>query len=297
VGILLIVTVLTLPVVAGERSWPWWLVLVSGALAFLGFFKANYGRIAIVDGRGGIPRVIAPALAANATARRLLPFGVALMLGACAPEPTPNPDAIIVPGPGKDVAAFQQDDVICRSHAATGTGYGDLSQKPTVSAPAPGSAGTTPTPGPLAPMGAPAAVPLAGTAAPQATGAAAPALPSTGVAMANNPAASSPEPPEVTGSNAVGYLQCMAARGDRVQFQPLSADVGGWYGYPPYFYDYPYGFYGAGFIGVFRVGGFHHGHFHRAFFNHGGFHMAGLHGGGFHGGGHGGGSHGGGGHR
>ena len=62
--ILLIVIALTLPVVVGERSWPWWLVLVSGALAFLGFFKANYGRIEIVDGRGGIPRVIASALAA-----------------------------------------------------------------------------------------------------------------------------------------------------------------------------------------------------------------------------------------
>jgi hypothetical protein len=56
VGIRLIVTALTLPVVAGERSWPWWLALVSGALGFLGFFKANYGRIEIVDGRGGIPR-------------------------------------------------------------------------------------------------------------------------------------------------------------------------------------------------------------------------------------------------
>jgi hypothetical protein len=61
--------------------------------------------------------------------------------------------------------------------------------------------------------------------------------------MANNPAASSPEPPEVTGSNAVEYLQCMAARGDRVQFQPLYADAGDWYDYPypPYSYDYPYG--------------------------------------------------------
>jgi hypothetical protein len=242
-----------------------------------------------------------------ATARRLLPFGVALMLGACASEPTPNPTAIIVPGPGKDVAAFQRDDAICRGHAATGTGYGDLSQRPTVSAPASGSAGTPPTSGPLAPIGAPAAVPLAGTERAQPTGATAPALPSTGVTMANDPAASGPEPPEVTGSNAVEYLQCMAARGDRVQFSPLSADAGGWYGYayPPYSYDYPYGFYGAGFIGVFGVAGFHHGHFHRAFFNHRGFHMAGLHGGfhggGFHGGGqgggHGGSSHGSGGHR
>jgi len=229
--------------------------------------------------------------------RGLLLLGVTLMLGACASGSPPNPAAIIVPGPGKDITAFQQDDVICRSHAATGTGYGDLSQRPTVSAPAPGSA--TPTPGPLAPMGPPAAVPLAGTGAPQPTGATAPALPSAGVAMTNNPAASSTEPPEVTGSNAVGYLQCMAARGDMVRSQPLYAGAGDWYGYPypPNFYDYPYGFYGAGFIGVFGVGGFHHGDFHRAFFDHGRFHMAGLHGG-FHGGGfHSGGHGGGGGHR
>jgi hypothetical protein len=238
-----------------------------------------------------------------ATVRRLLPFGVALMLGACASEPTPNPDAIIVPGPGKDVAAFQQDDVICRSHASAGTGYGDLSQRPAVSAPAPGSAGTAPAPGTLAPTAAPATLPLAGTGLPQPAGATASALPGAGVAMANNPAASRTEPPEVTGSNAVGYLQCMAARGDMVQSQLPYANAGDWYDYPypPYFYDYPYGFYGAGFIGVFGVGGFHHDHFHRAFFNHGGFHMAGLHGGfhggGFHGGGHGGGGHGGGGHR
>jgi hypothetical protein len=235
--------------------------------------------------------------------RRLLPLGVTLMLGACASESPPNPAAIIVPGPGKDITAFQQDDVICQSHAATGTGYGALGQRPAVSAPAPGSAGTAPTPGTLAQTGAPAAVPLAGTGAPQPAGATAPALPSAGVAMTNNPAASSTEPPEVTGSNAVGYLQCMAARGDMVRSQPLYAGAGDWYGYPypPNFYDYPYGFYGAGFIGVFGVGGFHHGDFHRAFFDHGRFHMAGLHGGfhggGFHGGGHGGGGHGGGGHR
>jgi hypothetical protein len=72
--------------------------------------------------------------------RRLLPLGVTLMLGACASEPPPSPAAVIVPGPGKDIKAFQQDDVICRSHAATGAGYGDLSQRPAVSAPTPGSA-------------------------------------------------------------------------------------------------------------------------------------------------------------
>ena len=60
-------------------------------------------------------------------ARKLLPLGVALMFGACASEPPPVPAAIVVPGSGKDFAAFQEDDTICRHHAAANSGYGDLS--------------------------------------------------------------------------------------------------------------------------------------------------------------------------
>ena len=164
-----------------------------------------------------------------ATARRLLPLGAALMLGACASEAHLNPAVVIVPGPWKDVATFQQDDVICRSHAAAATGYGDLTQRPEVSALAPGGAGTAWTIGTLAPTGAPAVVPPIGTRAPHPAGATVSAAPGAGVALPNNPSASSAEPPEVTGSNAVGYLRCMAARGDIVQSQPLYADAGDWY--------------------------------------------------------------------
>src|ERR1700753_1760215 len=59
-------------------------------------------------------------------ARRLLPLGAALMLGACTDGQPSGPAVIVLPGSGKDFAAFQQDDTICRRHAAAHTGYGDL---------------------------------------------------------------------------------------------------------------------------------------------------------------------------
>jgi hypothetical protein len=50
-------------------------MLVSASLALIGFLAANYGRIEILDGRGGIPRAIASALALNSIACAAL-FGV-----------------------------------------------------------------------------------------------------------------------------------------------------------------------------------------------------------------------------
>ena len=44
---------------------PGWIVLVCASLGFLGFFEANSGRIEILGGSGGVPRVIASALALN----------------------------------------------------------------------------------------------------------------------------------------------------------------------------------------------------------------------------------------
>jgi hypothetical protein len=64
-GLLMIVAALVLPVVAGAYWWPWWTILIAASLAFVGFITANYRRIEIVDGQGGVPRVIASALALN----------------------------------------------------------------------------------------------------------------------------------------------------------------------------------------------------------------------------------------
>jgi hypothetical protein len=233
------------------------------------------------------------------TAQRLLPLGAALMLSACASGPQPGPAAIVVPGSGKDFAAFQEDDTICRHHAAANTGYGDLALPHTQGSSAaisgtPGEAGTARAAGTTSGVGVTAGGPAA-----------------SGSTATNASGASAPEPPDETVPNQLGYLQCMAARGDTVRPEPAGyAEAANWYGdaYPyPYGYGYPDGFYGDGFYGAGFIavsgGGFHDRDFHRRFFHDGGFHRGFIHAGGFHhgeghgGGFHGGGSHGGGGHR
>jgi hypothetical protein len=244
-------------------------------------------------------------------ARRLLPFGAALMLGACVSGPPPGPAAVVVPGQGKDFAAFQHDDTICRHHASANTGYGDLALPQTQGSNAAtsgskGEAGTVRAAGMMSSVGM-----AAGAGATPGVGAVAGAPTDSGTSAADASGASTPEPPDEIVPNQLRYLQCMAARGDTVRPEPSGyAGASGWYGfaYPydyayayPYDYGYPYGFYDGGFIAVFG-GGLHDRDFHRRFFHDGGFHRGffherGFHRGGFHGGGfHGGGFHGGGGH-
>jgi hypothetical protein len=212
-------------------------------------------------------------------AGKFAPIGVALALAACA-SPPPGYSVAVLPGIGKDTAAFQQDEQVCQQHAVAHTGYTNRA----LSAPPETPAGITPN----------------GTA---------PAAPA-------NAAANAVVPPGVQPFDATGYLQCMAARGDTVQPQPYGyADAAYPYGnvYPdgyaygyPYAADYPYPFYDDGFYGGFGWGGFGNGHFHQGGFvhrgfGHGGFARGGFaHGGFAHGGfAHGGfgGGHGGGGHR
>jgi hypothetical protein len=226
-------------------------------------------------------------------AQRLLSVGAALMLGACAAGQPPGPAVIVVPGSGKDFAALQQDDTICRRHVAANAGYGDLALPHTQGSNAVGATGKGGT--------------ARATGATGGVGTAAGAPAGSGTTAANASGASAPEPPDETIPNQSGYLQCMAARGDTVRTEPAGyAEAANWYGYAypydGYPYGYPYGFNDVGFIGVFGDGFhdrgfhrrfFHDGGFHRGFFHGGGFHRGGFHGGGFHGGG----SHGGGGHR
>jgi hypothetical protein len=223
-------------------------------------------------------------------ARRLLPLGTAFMLGACASGPRPAPAVIVIPGSGEDFAAFRQDDTICRRHAVGKTGYGDLappgrqeSANAAISG-TPGGVGTTGSVDTTAGVGTPAGAP---------TG--------SGTTGAKASATAALEPPDETIPDQLGYLQCMAARGDTVRPEPSGyTEAVNWYGYDyayPYPYGYPYGFYDGGFIGVF-AGGFHSRDFHRRFFHGGNFHRGFFHRGDFHHGGFRGGSfHGGGGHR
>ena len=77
-------------------------------------------------------------LATQGLAQRLAPLGIALALGACASTPSPGLPVVVLPGTGKDLAAFHQDELICQQHAVAHTGYGG----PTGSAAAGSPAGT-----------------------------------------------------------------------------------------------------------------------------------------------------------
>ncbi len=188
-------------------------------------------------------------------ARTLAALFAGLSLSACATDPPPGPAGLITPGKDKTAAAFQLDQTICQQHALAHTGYGGPSQL-TPSAPAP-TATAEPAPRPSAPT------------------------PASQVASAIGAA---PAPAQPTDD--VGFMQCMAARGDTVQ----AVAVGYRYPYPPYpypyypySYGYPYGYPGSTFF--FGGFGFHDRFFHRGF--HGGrFHGGGFHGGRFHAGGH-----------
>jgi hypothetical protein len=205
--------------------------------------------------------------------QRLASLGIALALGACASTPPPGPPVTVLPGIGKDLAAFQQDELICQQHEVAHTGYGSPAGSAATGSPTgtPGSAANR-----VSGNGTAGTTPVAGgtTAA------------NTAVPVGTHP------------FDEVGYLQCMASRGDTVQLQPEGYPAAYLYGdsyvygYPyayAYDYGYPYGFYDPGFVGVFDFGrGFHHG-FHHHGFHHGGFGHGGF--------GHGGFGHGGGGHR
>jgi hypothetical protein len=258
-------------------------------------------------------------LTASQAARRLASLGVLLALGACASAPPPDPGMTVLPGKGKDLAAFQQDQLVCWRHAVAHTGYTNTAA---FSAPGPTGGATGAAGGVRGAAGG--ATGLAGAAASPAGGASGPtgsvtgatgsvtgtmsgatgeAPVATGAAVANAPAGTQP-------FDEAGYLQCMASRGDTIQpasagyagsaYAYGSADPYGYaYGYPyGYGYGYPYPFDDGGFYGGFGWGGWGHGGWHRGGWGHGGWGHGGWGRGGFaHGGfGHGGFAHGGGGH-
>lgn len=189
--------------------------------------------------------------------RKLLPVATILVLGGCVSGPPPQPAAMVVPGPGKDVVAFQQDDQICRQHAEAQTGYG-----PPVQAPSANSAAA---------------------AAPSAT--------PTAQASNNAPASSAAELPASMPPNAVGYMQCMAARGDSVQQLPPAYVASYAPGLYPYGYGYPFpyvGYYGGLGFGWGWGHGWGYNRWHRGGWGHSGWGHAGFGRGGF---GHTGGGH------
>ncbi|WP_428492862.1 hypothetical protein [Rhodopila sp.] len=227
--------------------------------------------------------VARPAVGGGAVAR-VMALGVVMLLGACAA----SPDAAfrVLPGPGKDQAAFGQDQAVCQQHAVAHTGYGT---------PAPPTAGAAAKPGAIAATG----VPFDATGYLQC-------MASRGDTVQAQPSAYplGIYPDEYPYAYQYGYPYAYSYG---VPAEP---------GYPYPFYDGAlYGGLGLGFGfggGRFFHGSFHHGFHHGGFehhgfehhgFGHGGFEHGGFEHGGFghgsfgHGGfGHGGFGHGGVGH-
>src|SRR4051794_12545063 len=67
---------------------------------------------------------------------------VPLALGACTVAPPTGPNVWVMPGAGKDLARFQQEDGACRGHAQQQIGYGSPQQAANQSAVGSAAVGT-----------------------------------------------------------------------------------------------------------------------------------------------------------
>ncbi len=184
-----------------------------------------------------------------------------LALGACVAAPPTGPDVAVMPGSGKTLAQFQQDDYTCRGYAQQAAGGGQQQAAANNSAVGSAVVGTG--------VGAAAGALLGAAAGNAGLGAAAGAgagLLVGSAAGANNAQASSAE---LQQRYDVGYAQCMTAQGNSVP--PVQQAAVAYPAYPPGYYPYPYpgyvygpGYYGPGYYGpAVSVGfGFGGGHYH-----------------------------------
>jgi hypothetical protein len=159
----------------------------------------------------------------------VLALGV-LALGACAVAPPTGPTVMVMPGKGKDLAAFQQDDAVCRHYASAQIGYGSPAQAATQSAVGSAVVGTALGAAAGAAIGAAAGNPAAGAAIGAGSG-----LLLGSAAGAGNAAYAAGA---LQQRYDVSYAQCMVAEGNTLP-SGMAAATGG-YAYPsPYAYPYP----------------------------------------------------------
>jgi OmpA family protein len=167
-----------------------------------------------------------------------------LVLSGCVVAPPVGPSVVAVPGNGKSMAAFQQDDATCQQYAAQRTGNlapGEAANQSAFSSMALGT-------GLGAAVGAlfGAAAGSAGVGA--AIGAGSGLLLGSAVGAGNAQASAG----AVQQRYDTSYVQCMYSRGDTVPDQMAYAQSRGYapnqsYAYPTYpgYYYYPYGAYPA----------------------------------------------------
>ncbi len=78
-GALLMTIALILPVAAGALRWPWWTILVCGAISVVGYFLARPGSLERFYARGDLLFVAGWSIAGNTAVCALL-FGLGRLL-------------------------------------------------------------------------------------------------------------------------------------------------------------------------------------------------------------------------
>ena len=197
----------------------------------------------------------------------LLPL---LLLGACAVEAPTGPSVPVMPGDGKTLSQFQQDDATCRQFATQQTGGASPAAAANQSAIGSAAIGTGLGAATGALIGAAAGNPAAGAA----IGAGAGLL--TGSAVGVNNAAASAD--NVQQRYDIAYQQCMTTTGNKTAVAtapayapaPVYAAPAPVYAAPvyaapyPYYYPAPYyyspGFYGPSFVFSYHGGGHYYHH-------------------------------------
>lgn len=179
-------------------------------------------------------------------------------LGACAVAPPSGPSVMVMPGKDKSFEAFQQDDAVCRQFASQQIGNGSPAAAANESAINSTALGTVVGAAAGAAIGAAAGNPALGAAIGGGSGLL------FGSAAGANAAELSAD--EMQRRYDIGYVQCMAAKGESVpQLPPSYAYASPAYVYPyRAYYAYPYyypPYYAPAFVGFGF--GFHHHRWHR----------------------------------
>jgi Glycine-zipper domain len=138
----------------------------------------------------------------------IVALAVLALLGGCTAMPPPGPRVMVLPGPGKTLAQFQQDDAMCRNYASAQTGYMSPADAEAQSSVASAGVGTLVGTAAGALLGAATGNPGAGAAA----GAGGGLLLGTAAGSKAAHASSAYVQQRYDSS----YLQCMAANGNRV---------------------------------------------------------------------------------
>ena len=187
-------------------------------------------------------------------------FGT-LALAACAVEPPTGPEVVAMPGPGKTLPQFQEEDATCRGYALQQTGFASPSQAATQSALGSAAVGTVVGAAAGAAIGAASGNPGAGAAIGAGSGLV------LGSAVGAGNAEASEE--SVQQRYDIAYAQCMTTQGDKVETPPPPPPESvyqyppvGYAPYPPAYYSYPPPYYayppGIVFEGGFGGGWGHH---------------------------------------